>query len=171
MVHRSIKKSVSFIHFDITDFYSPISENTLDSAIELAALYVKILNDDFKTLKYCPKSFIFHDNKPWIKNKITNSSMWPWKTMMDGEICELDGSPQCSQLTKRTYKENIGLYRNDGIIIIKEPNDSKLPRCSTKLRKRNIGTFQNDTPIYIHTSLNNPSSIIKQKTISIAVEY
>ena len=97
-------------------------------------------------------------------------------------ICELVGIPILSQLSRITDKENKGLYRDDRLIIIKEPNgpkldkyrkkitnalkllgfkitiitnwNNKLPRRNIKFRKRNIQTFQKKK--MIHLSIYTP---------------
>ena len=87
----------------------------------------------------------------------------------------------------------MGLYRDDGLIIILNPNGPKLDSYRKKISNAlklmgfkitiytnlkivnfldvtlslNKGTFkpykkENDTPIYIHTSLNHPPSVSKQ---------
>ena len=98
-----------------------------------------------------------------------------------------------SQLSNIIKNTDMGLYRDDGLIIIRNPNGPKLDsykkRISNALKLLGFritihttlkivnfldvtlnlikGTFEpykkeNDTPIYIHTSSNHPTSIIKQ---------
>ena len=93
-------------------------------------------------------------------------------------------------------KKNIGLYRDDGLIILKEPKGPKLvkyrKKCieTTRIQKyqKNILKITNvldvtlngekrtskpfksesNTPIYIHTASNQPHSIIQQIPISVS---
>ena len=77
------------------------------------------------------KSVLFNDGKPWTK-KDSNSLFDVTMGSYDGaEICELVGLFILNKLGQKFGKENIGLYRDDGLAIMK----SKSARLANKTRK------------------------------------
>ncbi len=77
------------------------------------------------------KSVLFNDGKPWTK-KDSNSLFDVTMGSYDGaEICELVGLFILNKLGQKFGKENIGLYRDDGLAIMK----SKSARLADKTRK------------------------------------
>ena len=108
---RNIKEKTrhSFISFDIVDFY-PHSWAT-----ELA----DISDEDISIKKHARKSLLFNHGKPWIKNNNTNLFDVTMGSYDGAEICELVDLFILNHLGKTFGKENIGLYRDDGLAIIK----------------------------------------------------
>ena len=110
------------------------------------------------------------------------------------EVCELVGALILSQLSRIINNTDMGLYRDDGLIIIRKPNEPKLDnyrkRISNTLKllgfkstiHTNLKTVtlnltnctyepykkDNNTSIYIHSSSNHPPSITKQIPKSIS---
>ncbi len=121
----------SFISFDIVDFYSSISENLLDQALSWASNLAIITKDEISIIKHARKSVLFNDGKPWTK-KDSNSLFDVTMGSYDGaEICELVGLFILNKLGQKFGKENIGLYRDDGLAIMKR----KSTRLADKTRK------------------------------------
>ncbi len=121
----------SFISFDIVDFYPSISENLLDQALFWASNLATITKDEISIIKHARKSVLFNDGKPWTK-KDSNSLFDVTMGSYDGaEICELVGLFILNKLGQKFGKENIGLYRDDGLAIMK----SKSARLADKTRK------------------------------------
>ena len=56
----------------------------------------------------------------------------------DAEICELVGIYTLSKLKNTTSKDDIGLYRDDGLILLRELNG----RQTDKIRKNIIKIFK-----------------------------
>ena len=71
-------------------------------------------------IKHARKSVLFNDDgKPWTK-KDSNSLFDVTMGSYDGaEICELVGLFILNKLAQKFGKENIGLYRDDGLAIMK----------------------------------------------------
>ncbi len=122
----------SFISFDIVDFYPSISENLLDQALSWASNLAILTKDEISIIKHARKSVLFNDGKPWTK-KDSNSLFDVTMGSYDGaEICELVGLFILNKLGQKFGKENIGLYRDDGLAIMK----SKSARLADKTRKQ-----------------------------------
>ena len=90
-----------------------------------------ITKDEISIIKHTRKSVLFNDGKPWTK-KDSNSLFDVTMGSYDGaEICELVGLFILNKLEQKFGKENIGLYRDDGLAIMK----SKSARLADKTRK------------------------------------
>ena len=114
------------------DFYPSISEKLLDEALAWASDLTTITENDISIIKHARKSLLFGNGKLWTKKDGSNSLFDVTMGSFDGaEICELIGLFILNHLGKRFGKENIGLYRDDGLAIIK----SKSARLEDKTRK------------------------------------
>ena len=108
------KKELSFLEFDIVEFYPSITENLLKRALNYAKDYVEISKDGIKIIFRTKKALLFHDNKTWTKkgNKSFDVTMGSW----DGaEVADLVGLYLLSQLSDLPI--NVGLYRDDGLAV------------------------------------------------------
>ena len=114
----------------MTYFY--ITEHTLDRALDLATQHVTMSHNDIRIIKHCCKSLLFHDGKLWIKklNHLFDVTMGSF----DGaQMCELVGALILSQLSRIINKIDMGLYRYDGLIIIRKLNGPKLDNYRKKI--------------------------------------
>ena len=122
----------SFISFDIVDFYQSISEKLLKEALTWASDLVTITENYISIIKHARKSPLLGNGKLWTKKDGSNSLFDVLTGSFHGaEICDLVGLFILNHLGKRFGKGNIGLYRDDGLAIIK----SKSARLPDKTRK------------------------------------
>ena len=182
------KNSLTFIQFDIVEFYPSISEALLKNALNYAKNFEKVSVEDIKIILQTKKTLLFHNGNPWAKkgNKPFDVSMGSW----DGaEVCELVGLYLLSQLTH--LKISVCLYRDDGLAVSAlKPRQAELEKKKIcKIFKDNglnitieanvksvnfldvnfnleRNTFKpymkpNDTPIYVHSQSNHPPGILK----------
>ena len=181
------KQNCKLIQLDIKEFYPSISEDTLNKAINFAENYTSISLGNIQIIKHCRKSLLFYNNEPWKKKEHDSS--------YDGaELCELIGIYIQYLLESTLEKDLMGLYRDDGLIILRNTNSKQ----TDKMRK-NISIFKsidfkieittnltevdfldvtfnlerntyrpykkpNDNLTYINTSSNHPPQIIKHLT-------
>ena len=61
------KRTLSFLQFDIVEFYVNFAEDILKKALNYAKKYTDISNEEIKIILQTKKAFLFSDNKPWIK--------------------------------------------------------------------------------------------------------
>ena len=112
------REGVSFIKFDIVEFYPSISEGLLSKALGFAKAHTAISTQDEEIIWHARKSLLFGDNSTWVKREggqfdVTMGSY-------DGaEVCELVGLYLLDQLSQLFDKERIGLYRDDGLSALK----------------------------------------------------
>ena len=103
---------------EIVNFYPSISENLLDQALSWASSLADISHEDISIIKHARKSLQpFTNEKPWINNSsLFDVTMGSY----DGaEICELVGLFILNPPGISFGKENIGLFRDNGLAIIK----------------------------------------------------
>ena len=182
------KKELSFLEFDIVEFYPSITENLLKRALNYAKDYVEISKDDIKIILQTKKALLFHDNKTRTKkgNKSFDVTMGSW----DGaEVADLVGLYLLSQLSDLPI--NVGLYRDDGLAVCnlsgrqaeltkkklcKIFNDNGL-KITAEANKKDVnfldvnlnldtGIYRpymkpNDTPIYVNRHSNHPRGILE----------
>ena len=158
--------------------------------INLAKQYWKFKNHEIELILHCRESFLFNTGSTWVKKgnpfDVTMGSF-------DGaEVSELVGLFILDKLSKLIPKENIGIYRDDGLSVVQGsgPQLDKLRKDISKIFKdmglgitieTNItetdfldvhlnlknGEFKpfhkiNNDPLYIHHDSNHPTSIKKQ---------
>ena len=97
-----------------------------------------VRDEDISIIKHARKSLLFNNGKPWIKNNNSNLFDVTMGSYDGAEICELVGLFILNHLGKSFAKENIGLYRDDGLAIIK----NKSARLADKTRKELHKAFE-----------------------------
>ena len=133
------KSQCKFIQLDIAEFYPSISEEILDNAILFAQQYIHIPEKDLRIIKHCRKSLLYNNNEPW-KKKNTESCFDVTMGSFDGaEICELVGIHILSLLSNKLDKQSTGLYRDDGLVLLRNTSKQKTDR----IRKDIIEIFKN----------------------------
>ena len=131
------KKNCTFIKFDIREFYPSITETILDKALLFAKQHHYISNDNTRLIKHCHKSLLFSYNGAW-KKKQTESCFGVTMRSFDGaEVCKLVGFYILCFLVKLINKEDCGLYRDVGLLILQNVNGQQIDRMH-----KNIKTFK-----------------------------
>ena len=128
------KPSHTFMVFDIKDFYPSISETLLKEALNFAKSKVNISKNDEDTILHARKSLLFDQNQVWIKKKggLFDVTMGAF----DGaEICELVGTYLLSIIAEKYPKEDIGLYRDDGLAVFKNKSGPQLERIKKDFQR------------------------------------
>ena len=120
--------------FDVKDFYPSITEILLVNALNFAKQFVTIKKKDFETIMHARKSLLYSENVPWMKKSsgIFDVTMGAF----DGaEVCELVGIFLLSQLVETCSKENIGLYRDDGLAVFENISGPQAEKIKKKFQK------------------------------------
>ena len=132
------KQECSFVQFDIKDFYPSITEEILDNAVNFAKEHITITTEQLRTIKHCRKSLLFSNNEAW-KKKGTHECFDVTMGSFDGaETCELVGLYILSRLRELTPTGNTGLYRDDGLMVLRNYNGQQ----TDKARKDIIKLFK-----------------------------
>ena len=110
----------------------------MDKTISFAKQRVEITDDHLRIIKHCRKSVLFNNNYSWRK-KDTDSCFDVTMGSNDGaETCELVGTHILSLLAKVIDHNHSGLYRDDGLILLRNTTGPKMDR----IRKDVIKTFK-----------------------------
>jgi hypothetical protein len=111
--------------------YPSISEKLSDQALSWASNLTTTSDNDILIIKHARKSLLFNTGKPWTKKDSEGLFDVTMGSHDGAEICELVGLFILNHLSKKFGKENIGLYRDDGLALIK----SKSAHLADKTRK------------------------------------
>ena len=131
------KQLHTFIQFDIVDFYPSISDELFQKAIDFGKRYTVINSEDERILMHCKRSMLFKNNESWVK-KGDNHGLDITMGSMDGaESCELVGLFILYTLGNKFGKQNLGLYRDDGLGSFKNLSGHQ----SDKIRKEITNVF------------------------------
>ena len=113
------KDQSSFYQMDICNFYPSITEKLINKAIDFAAQYTDITEEDRKLILHTSKSLLYHKGQAWVKKG---------KSLIDVTQGGLDGAEKCDLvglyiLSKLSEIDGIeaGLFRDDGAAITKLP--------------------------------------------------
>ena len=186
------KNECKFIIFDIVDFYPSISKQLLLNSIEYAKTITTIDEDDIKIILHARRSILYHDGEPWIKRNGDGDFDVTMGSNDGAEVCELVGLFLLSQIHRIIDKKNVGLYRDDGLGVLRnvsgpqgeqtrkklidifKNNGLKIEISISKitnfldvtfnLENSSYKTFHkpNNQPLYIHCKSNHPPSVINQ---------
>ena len=134
----SNKKDSSFIQLDIKEFYPSINEDILTNAIQFTKLHTTIDDKDLCLIIHWRKSLLFFSNETWKNNSAESCFNVTMGSFHGAEICELVGLYIQSNLENILLKTNFGLYRDDGLIILRNLNGQQID----KKRKTIIKIFK-----------------------------
>ena len=130
--------STTFIQFDIKDFYPSITEEILEEAISFAKSLTDIDDHKIRTIKHWRKSLLFHNNVAWKKTTTTSCFDVTMGSYDGAEVCELVGIFILSKLGNIIGKKNTGLYRDDGLAVLR----NMTARGTDKMRNIIIKMFK-----------------------------
>ena len=97
---------------------------------------IDISNDHITIIKYVRKSLLFHNDKVWVKNNNQHSLFDVTMGSHDGaKVCELVGLFLLNKLAVTFGKDNVGLYRDDGFLILRGTGGRQADQARTKLHE------------------------------------
>ena len=131
------KNKSKFLNFDIIGFYSSISEKLFKNAIPFVKKFTAASDNTIKIILNVRKSLLFYSNNPWMKK--TGENFDVAMGSFDGaEICEFVGLFLLDRLASVLGKKNVGLYRDDGLAVLRNISGPTMERT----RKKIIRVFQ-----------------------------
>lgn len=129
------KSRFTFIVFDIVDFYPSISEGLLEKAINFARQHTQVTEQDVSIIMHSRKSLLFDHKTSWVKKDGAGMFDVTMGSYDGAEVCELVGLYILSTLSNMYKKENIGLYRDDGLAIFENISGNKADRIRKDITK------------------------------------
>ena len=127
------KNRCSFIQFDIVNFYPSITADLFDKAIEFTKQYVNISDANLKIIKHARRTLLFHNGEPWMKQTSDDDFDVPMGSYDGAEVCELVGTFMLSDITQIVGKADIGLYRDDGLGVMKRIGKPEIERRKKRI--------------------------------------
>lgn len=132
------KQNCAFIQMDIKEFYPSIKEETLNNAISFANEHIEIKQEDLRIIMHSRKSLLYDNGIPWIKKNGSGSFDVTMGSYDGAETCEIVGLFILSMLIKELGKSQVGLYRDDGLVVVRNLNGQQTDR----IRKKIINIFK-----------------------------
>ena len=128
------KSNHKSIVFDTKDFYPSIKETLLIKAINFSGKRVNITNEDEVIIKDARKSLLYDNGEPWMKK---DSGLFDVTMgVYDGaEVYELVVTFFLYKLSLKYNKNNIGLYHDDGLAILKNISGLKSEKVKKDIQK------------------------------------
>ena len=131
------KKDYNFIAFDVVEFYPSINNELMNKALDFAARFSDISQMDRNIICHVKKSTLIDEKQHWAKKKTTNLFDVTMGSFDGAETCELVGLYLLHQI-KEQCGHNFGLYRDDGLGVIKATN-----RQTETIKKKLCKIFAN----------------------------
>ena len=116
------------MNFDVENFYPSISIDLFTDAISYAKIITNIDDDQLSIIAESRKTLLFKNNEPWVKRTGEENFDIPMGCYDGTEVCELVGTYISNKLNDVTNKENIDLYRDDGLGIFQNIPKTELER-------------------------------------------
>ena len=133
------KQLCKFVIFDIKDHYPSIKESLLKQSLDFAEKYIKVTSEDEAIIKHARKCLPFNKQQIWIKKEsgLFDVTMGAY----DGaEVCEIVGIFILYQLSRVYKKNDIGLYRDDGLAVFRNtsgPQAEKIKKHFQSIFRKN----------------------------------
>ena len=131
------KSKATFIQFDIIDFYPSITKNILIDSINYARKYIDITVEQYEIILACRKTVLKNNDSTWVKNGLDNFDV-PMGGYDSSQIADLVGLYILDILTRIISPQQVGIYRDDGLLYIPNSNGP----LSSSIQKRIIRAFK-----------------------------
>ena len=132
------KNTYKFAIFDIKDFYPSISEKLFTNAFNFAKDITDISREDIQIMYHARKSLLFCNEKSWMKREgnLFDVTMGAY----DGaEVSELVGIFMLNKISEKYNKNDLALYRDDGLVVFKNvsgPESERIKKIFQSLFKK-----------------------------------
>lgn len=134
--HLKGKNNCTLIQFDIENYYQSISKELFINALDFATHYTDITDEERNIILYAKKSVLIHKGEEWVKNSYDQFDI-TMGSLDSAESSDLIGLFILYNLTAH-YEINtndIGLYRDDGLMVIRNSTNFKIDRIRKLLYK------------------------------------
>ena len=129
------KQRSKFIKFDIVEFYPSISEDLLNKALDFAEKFTSISPEERSTIMHARKSLLLNPEAAWKKKDQEDLFDVTMGSLDGAEVCEVVGLFLLDDLSKLIEKKDGGLYRDDGLAVVKNATGPKLDKLRKSITK------------------------------------
>ena len=128
------KHLIKFVIFDIKDFYPSITQDLLKKALNFASEYIYISKFDIDVTNHARKSLMFDGSNTWIKKQggLFDASMGAYN---GAKVCELLGTYMLNVLSKKYNKNDLSLYRDHGLAVLKNKSGPQSEQVKKNIQK------------------------------------
>ena len=123
------------MNFDVENFYPSISIELFTEAINYAKTITNIDNDQLSIIMQSKKTLLFYNDEPWVKKTGDEDFDVTMGCNNGAELCETVGIYMLNKLSNIINRENIGLYRDDGLGICQNMSKTEVERLKNKIVK------------------------------------
>ena len=140
---------LTFIEFDIVDYYPSITKEIFENAIHWARNYTEISDGDIELFYQTKKSLLYCDEEIWTKkeNSDFDNAMGGYDS---AELCDLVGLYLLSKIN--TLDIEAGLYRDDGLAVV---DLTKYTRRQVENFKKSLCKIFQETGLKITVEANH----------------
>lgn len=130
------KHKLKFLMFDMVNFYPSITEKLLTKCLKWAKEYTNISDIEYRTIMHSRRSLLFdHNGNEWVKKNAENEFDVSMGAFDGAEVCELVGLYVLHLIKTKLRMTNVGLYRDDGLAVLKSKSGSEADRIRKNLIK------------------------------------
>ena len=122
-----------FVVFDIENFYPSISKDLFNETLNFSKTKLYISNKEMSIIMQSRNTLLFNKRQPWVKKSGNEEFDVPLGCLDGAELCEIIGIYILTKLQSVLQKDNVGLYRHDGLGGAKE-----LPGPEMKRKRKQI---------------------------------
>ena len=108
------KKNLSFIVFDVVNYYPSITLELLMKALMWARQFVDISDEEIDIIVETKKSILYMNGEFWTKKGDTNFDV-AQGGFDSAEVCDIVGLFLLSEIEKLNLKAEVGKFRDDGL--------------------------------------------------------
>ena len=190
------KKNLSFIVFDVVNYYPTITLELLLETLKWAKTIVEITDEEIEIIVETKKSLLYFNGEAWTKKGEENCDV-AQGGFDSAEVCDIVGLFLLSELRKQKLNADIGIFRDDGLGV-----SSATPRQIEQIKKKICEVYKkhglsltvdanktvvqfldvefnlekdtfkpfikpNDVPSYVHQLSNHPPSVLRNIPASI----
>ena len=184
------KKNLSFIIFDLVNYYPTITLELLQETLKWAKQFVDITDEEIEIILETKKSLIYLNGEAWTKKGDKNFDV-AQGAFDSAEVCDIVGLFLLSELRKLKLNAETGKFRDDGLGV-----SSATPRQIEQIKKKICEVYRkhglsitveankkvvqfldvelnleketfkpfikpNDVPLYVHQDSDHPPTVLK----------
>ena len=124
------KKKCKFLKFDIAEFYPSISKKLLSDSINFAKKYTDISEEEEEIIFHAKEALLFNGDSTWVKKNGRRGNFDVTMGSYDGsETAEIVGLFILDKLASKFGINNVGLYRDDGLAVLKNASGPAAERA------------------------------------------
>ena len=134
---KSLKETskCSFVIFDIENFYPSITPELFSNAITFAKQLVDIKDQEMDIIMQSRHTQLFYDKQPWVKKIGDQDFDVPMGCFDGAEVCQLVGTYLLDKLSKLVNGNDVGLYRDDGLSVLRNMSGPEVDRKRKQIIK------------------------------------